>query len=39
MQDVLLVNAAGIRRLFRFVTPGALTMLQAAGWRPSAQPS
>ena len=36
MQDIFLVNASGIRRLFRFVTPGALSLLQAAGWKPLA---
>jgi hypothetical protein len=35
MQDILLVNSSGLRRLFRFVTPSALRVLQAAGWQPS----
>jgi hypothetical protein len=34
MQDIFLINAAGVRRRFRFVTPSALTLLQAAGWKP-----
>lgn len=35
MQDIKLVNAAGISRLFRFVTPAALATLKAAGWMPT----
>lgn len=35
MQDIKLINTAGIVRIFRFVTPAALSTLRSAGWMPT----
>ena len=34
MKDLMMINPTGVTRLFRFVTPAALTLLTAAGWEP-----
>lgn len=34
MKDLMMINPTGVTRLFRFVTPAALNLLSAAGWKP-----
>ncbi len=35
MKDLMMINPSGVTRLFRFVTPAALSLLAAAGWEPT----
>lgn len=34
MRDLTMKNLSGLVKVFRFVTPDALSVLEAAGWKP-----
>ncbi len=34
MEDVKMIHPNGLTKMFRFVTPAALTILMQAGWSP-----